>query len=292
MYIQTLQSEDPRIKIINNKKNMGILYSRSIGALSSKGKYIFPLDNDDMFLDRDVFSIISNIADEGNYDIVEFKGIFGFNSNKGILERNIYDTAFGDHILNLKLKQPELGRFPIIPGKELTQISLVSIFIWAKCIKTKIYRKALKKYGKSRYSHFMIRHEDIVASVFLFNTAESYKFIGKYGLFYIESNDSASKKVNKKWNEIELNIYNIYVTDVLIDFSKNIKENKLVIINFIMNLLNRTDLKETLNLNNFYKKLFISCIDRVLKTRIIPNELKKEIIKKGKQKLNFIDYHF
>ena len=41
---------------------MGILYSRSIGALSSKGKYIFSLDNDDMFLDFDVFSTITNIA--------------------------------------------------------------------------------------------------------------------------------------------------------------------------------------------------------------------------------------
>ena len=30
---------------------MGALYSKSIGVLSAKGKYIFPLDNDDMFLD-------------------------------------------------------------------------------------------------------------------------------------------------------------------------------------------------------------------------------------------------
>ena len=39
--IEKIQKEDPRIKIINNKKNMGILYSRSIGALSAKGnKYL------------------------------------------------------------------------------------------------------------------------------------------------------------------------------------------------------------------------------------------------------------
>ena len=46
--VEEFQKEDPRIKIINNQKNMGILYSRSIGALSAKGEYIFPLDNDDM----------------------------------------------------------------------------------------------------------------------------------------------------------------------------------------------------------------------------------------------------
>ena len=39
--IEKLKSEDPRITIINNKKNMGILYSKSIGVLSCNGKYIF-----------------------------------------------------------------------------------------------------------------------------------------------------------------------------------------------------------------------------------------------------------
>ena len=72
LILEDLQKEDQRIKILKNKKNMGILYSRSVGVLSSKGKYIFSLDNDDMFLDFDVFSIITNIANEGNFDVVEF----------------------------------------------------------------------------------------------------------------------------------------------------------------------------------------------------------------------------
>jgi len=38
--INVLKQKDSRIRIINNKKNMGILYSRSIGVLNSKGKYI------------------------------------------------------------------------------------------------------------------------------------------------------------------------------------------------------------------------------------------------------------
>ena len=38
--IKKIQNEDNRIKLIKNQKNMGILYSRSIGVLSSRGKYI------------------------------------------------------------------------------------------------------------------------------------------------------------------------------------------------------------------------------------------------------------
>ena len=37
--IKKAQKYDHRIKIINNNKNMGALYSRSIAALMSKGEY-------------------------------------------------------------------------------------------------------------------------------------------------------------------------------------------------------------------------------------------------------------
>ena len=39
-------------------KNMGILYSRCIGVLNVKGKYIVPLVHDDFFFDKDVFEVI------------------------------------------------------------------------------------------------------------------------------------------------------------------------------------------------------------------------------------------
>ena len=48
--IEPLKREDLRISLLNNKKNMGTLYSRSVGTLVAKGSYIFPLDNDDLFL--------------------------------------------------------------------------------------------------------------------------------------------------------------------------------------------------------------------------------------------------
>ena len=47
--IENLIEEDPLIKLINNEKNMGILYSRSIAVLEAKVKYILNLDHDDFF---------------------------------------------------------------------------------------------------------------------------------------------------------------------------------------------------------------------------------------------------
>ena len=54
---------------------MGTLYSRSIGTLNSKGEFLFPLDNDDMFSNEDVFDNIYNIAQKQKFDIVEFKSL-------------------------------------------------------------------------------------------------------------------------------------------------------------------------------------------------------------------------
>ena len=52
--IKDLSKEDLRIKLIDNKKHRGTLYCRTIGTLMSKGKFIFPLDSDDMYLTKDI----------------------------------------------------------------------------------------------------------------------------------------------------------------------------------------------------------------------------------------------
>jgi len=136
--ISQIQKEDPRIKIINNKKNMGILYSRSIGVMFSKGNLVFSLDNDDMFLNNDIISTITNISDEGSFDIVEFKGIlsnYGENSTKSLKIREIYCS---NHKLNQIVFQPELSYFTIKIEENFNSFRLNSVYLWNKCIKTDI----------------------------------------------------------------------------------------------------------------------------------------------------------
>ena len=70
--IKDLQINDGRIILLENKENRGIFYTRCIGTLNSKGKYIFPLDNDDLFFDESILDSIANEAITGNFDIVEF----------------------------------------------------------------------------------------------------------------------------------------------------------------------------------------------------------------------------
>ena len=71
--VKELQEEDCRIKLIKNKENRGTLYTRSIGALNAKGKYIMPIDNDDLFMPG-IFNISYEEAENNNIDIIEFSG--------------------------------------------------------------------------------------------------------------------------------------------------------------------------------------------------------------------------
>ena len=143
-FLEEIKKEDDRIKIINNKKNMGIFYSRNIGTLLAKGKFIFPLDNDDMLLDDDVLQIVTSIADKEFFDIVEFKGIrYKIKEDAKLLEYKIADIFHSNKPLNLMLFQPKLGYYPINPGKKLDSIHIEEVYLWAKAIKAFIYKKVI-----------------------------------------------------------------------------------------------------------------------------------------------------
>ena len=130
--IKEMMNEDPRIKLINNEKNMGALYSRNIGILSAKGKYVQTLDNDDMFMDSDVFDTIFDEAENGNYDIIGFGAIDG--PSYDCLITQMYEDYFHNHKDGLIVKQPELKYFPIVKeGK----YKVNDLHVWGRLVKIK-----------------------------------------------------------------------------------------------------------------------------------------------------------
>ena len=103
--IKNFEKYDQRIKIINNNKNMGALYSRSIGALISQGEYIFSLDNDDMYFDNDVLGYIYKIGKNENLDIISFLAINLWNYTAEI--KRMKNTFTYQYPEKYYLEQPE-----------------------------------------------------------------------------------------------------------------------------------------------------------------------------------------
>lgn len=284
--VENIQKNDSRIKIINNKKNMGTLFSRSIGVLSSNGKYIFHLDSDDMFLDEDVFSTIMNIAEKGSFDIVSFKCIYlGYGNN--ILTNRINDNYLNFHYDNKVLFQPDLGVYPVKPGKTKGKYKVIENFLWSKCIKTEVYQTTLNKIGKERYSRYMRYEEDRAVLYVLFNIVESIKFVGKYGILQTKTKGSMTRRNNKN-KKLEMFICKLYFADIVIDFNKEALENRRLLPYIITYLIKNKYLKYAIE-DEFKKKLFISCVQRVLNYKYISDK-DKESIKKDLSRLKFLKY--
>ena len=215
--IEGLAKNDSRIIIFNNKRNMGTLYSRCIGTLEAKGKYILTLDNDDLFMDENVLDVVMAEAEQGGYDIVEFNAVRGHSYIPHILD--MIDDIYHDNPNNLVLQQPELGFHSIIKNGNFESNS---IHIWGKCLKSSLYKKAVNIIGKKRYSHYMTWAEDTSVVFLLFNIAESFKFISKYGVFHL-----MSKKTACYTESIENILFGeLYLLDIMYDFSKNNYEAK------------------------------------------------------------------
>jgi glycosyltransferase involved in cell wall biosynthesis len=215
--IEELGKEDNRIKIIRNKQNRGSLYSRSIGTFKAKGKYIMALDSDDLFINENIFNICYNEVETYNLDILEFAGFHikrRIIKNNNKLPKKAYYLRFKKY--NKILKQPML--FNSLYKKNNTQIiGLIDAYIWGKCIKKKIYKKALVRLGEKIYSQNLNFGEDRIVNFVLFQVASSFKYINEYGIIYYNNPNSIYNSYNKELilHDELINLISIY------NFTKN-----------------------------------------------------------------------
>ena len=102
--IENFFKYDKRIRIIENRHNRKILYSKSIGAVNAKGQYIIELDQDDIFIREDAFDLIYEEAMKHDSDLVRFNNI----RNDNILKINMLKIINKNKVDNIIFNQPDL----------------------------------------------------------------------------------------------------------------------------------------------------------------------------------------
>jgi len=234
--VNELSKKDSRINIINNKKNMGILYSRSIGVLISKGKYILCLDNDDLFYDENLFGYIFTFAEIRNYDIVEFKSFYVKKYSCALKLSEIKDSPFNRHPINYTLTQPDLGIFPISKNNKY---SSNDFHIWGKSIKSSIYKKSLNMLTEKKYSFYNCWTEDISILFIIFNLAKSFIFLGIYGIIHLDYKQSTSYTLH----ESKKLMSDIFLLDIIIEYIQNIEVNKIYVLQKLKKIFNGKNIK-------------------------------------------------
>ena len=66
----SIQKQFPQIKVIRSEKNLGFAGGNNLGFKESKGDYIFLINNDTIFKDFDVYSLINRFRTSPNIGIV------------------------------------------------------------------------------------------------------------------------------------------------------------------------------------------------------------------------------
>ena len=254
--IESLQKNDQRIIIINNNKNMGTLYSRNIGVMYSKGKYIFALDNDDMFLNGNIFSKMYKLAEKYNYDIIGFNSIYANNYNLEI--SNMYIDPFINEKIDKIIYQPSL---------KFLSLTNNDVHIWGKCIKTEIYKKAISSLGTERSKTYLCNAEDDVIIFMIFSVAKTYRFIPIFGIFHLISSITASNTLSKE----HLIYSKIFFLNLLFDFTKNNTTEKKYVIN-VAKIIKRYFIVKNLILNKENKKYLKVVLKKIFNCSYVSEE--------------------
>ena len=154
--LKKIIKKDSRLKIINNDKNYGLLYSRAMGILNSKSEFIMNLDPDDELLGYHSLEYLYGIVKKSKVDIVAFSYL----KNNSNISRCYY--------YNNILKQPIILKIAFNKKNDLEDC-----VIWNKLMRKKLLIKVYKIFKEKIYSVKWNYHEDNIWSILLHKYAKS-----------------------------------------------------------------------------------------------------------------------
>ena len=259
-----LANNDNRIKIFNNGKNRGLLYSRAMGILKSSGEYLLNLDPDDELVSNNNLEYLYNQTLISKADIINFD-ILDSGSQNIIKKCTNYEIQ----------KQPKL--FNDLFG---TDNIVYDGLIWNKLIKKEVFIKAYsffkKEIDNGRWNYFEDDIWSILVNkfaktklcvdhlVYKYNLNENSLMHNRTGIIEFQNllyrHETYRKIFQKKEDEkyliaeyyFLLNRLKEQIKDILILNDQSIKEHILNIFQFFLRNYQCTEEQKN-DINNFLK---------------------------------------
>jgi len=204
--LKKLSKHDKRIKIINNDRNHGVLYSRSMGILNSTGEYLMNLDPDDRLMSNDDLNFL--------YKNTEFKR---------------YDNLIY-LIKRIPVNKSDIEYFKYLDNN---QLNMRDDHITNKLVKKDLFLKAYHNYENEIFGDIWNFHDDNIWSFLVRKFSNSTKIIKKYIYCYKRNKDSLNLKFGsaldlknrfyklKKFLEVNLNFSNKLFEYYLFNYTNN-----------------------------------------------------------------------
>ena len=258
--LKKLSKEDPRIKIINNDRNHGLLYTRAMGILNSTGKYLMNLDPDDELKGKNSLEYLYKIARTTNVDFL----CFAYNFKNNIVTKcsNYYKI----------LKQPKLFSSLFNKNNKINDF-----LIWNKLIKRELLLKAYQVFKKTIYHDKWNYHEDNIWSLLIYKYAKSMICIKKVIYIYKSHEDSLMhKRIKNSIIETKNYIYKEKMIYKLLN--KDLKINNYI--NKYYHSFLRINKKiQILKKNKKFKNKFFNTLNKCMKLKLCSYYLNSSINK-------------
>ena len=255
--LKEFAEKDSRIKIINNKKNSGLLFSRAMGILNSKSEYLMNLDPDDEFKGSRNLKYLYNKAKRFNLDMISFLILY--------LPEN---SKIGQYpISNRKMYQPDLFK------KAFYYNAIKDFYVTNKLVKNEIYKKAYNFFKHKIYENKWNYHEDNIWSILLYKYSSSSIFINKVIYYYYQNKESI---IMNKGNILELKNL-LYRYEMYTKIFNSKKDEKYLIVGYY-ELFNKFE--KNLNIikqNNQIKNQFLNKTDNLINNYNISREMLNKI---------------
>lgn len=220
--LKKLSKKDKRIKIVNNDRNHGLLYSRAMGILNSSGEYVMNLDPDDEFSNKNNLKILYDISKTHKLDIIIFLLHKIKGQNLTIFNKHIKDLSKNNYKSNnIKIKY----EYPLITNK---------------FIKNEIIIKCYDFYKKKIYGNKWNYHEDNIWDILIKKFSKTKLYLNRIIYLYLLNKESLMK--NKR-NSLEIKNY-IYRFEMI---EKIYRKKNFWILKNVNSLLH--------NANKFFKEI-------------------------------------
>ena len=135
--LEYLKKEDPRITIITNKKNRGVIYNRIFGAIRSKGEYVTFIDADDALCNINILEKAYNVATKEHnerIDIVHYQTCGCLVDDNGKMDKFAIFFTFNPNTFNQVFRAPYIGGNYFQGKKDVTGSGFVFDKIYSRAL--------------------------------------------------------------------------------------------------------------------------------------------------------------
>ena len=179
------------------------------------------------------------------------------------------DTNLYKYPDNLIVHQPELSTWLIsFEG----QYNPHDVTLWGKIFEVNLYIKAINLLGIKKYSTYVSWAEDTCMNFIIFNIAQSFKYINKYGILHLirPSQASNTQPINNKF------FGELFLLEIIYDFSRKSEEKNYSILAALYIIRHYNKYKSIINNYNllYLKKIIM----KIFKSQFLNEKDKYKLI--------------